>query len=76
MGASILRLDTTQTIECCEKNSRLHHALKTWMGQSDEWAHLTHLTLGLWRVVALIQTGEVNYPMAALPSLPGVSGAK
>ena len=39
------------------------------MGQSDEWAHLTHLTLGLWRVVALIQTGEVNLTRW-LPYLP------
>ena len=30
------------------------------MGQSNEWAHLGHLTTCLWMVVALIHTGEVN----------------
>jgi hypothetical protein len=50
MEASVLRLDTTQTIERCEKNSRLYSALKTWMGQSDQWAHLSHLTTCLWMV--------------------------
>ncbi|WP_137455168.1 hypothetical protein [Halomicronema hongdechloris] len=30
------------------------------MGQSNAWAHLTHLTTCLWMVVALSQTGEVN----------------
>ena len=69
MGASILRLDTTQIIECCEKNSRLYNALKTWMGQSGEWVHLTHLTTCLWMVVALIHTGEVNLTRW-LPHLP------
>ncbi|QZZ22834.1 hypothetical protein J5X98_11075 [Leptothermofonsia sichuanensis E412] len=43
-----------------QKNSRLYHALKTWMGQSESWTHLGHLTTRLWMVVALIHTGEVN----------------
>jgi len=60
MGAGILRLDTTHNPECREKNSRLYSALKTWMGQLPNWAHLTHLTTCLWMVVALIHTGEVN----------------
>lgn len=43
-----------------KKNSRLYHALKTWMGQSESWAHLGHLTTCLWMIVAMIHTGEVN----------------
>jgi hypothetical protein len=69
VGAGILRLDTTQTLECREKNSLLYSALKTWMGQSSEWGHLTHLTTCLWMVVALIHTGEVNLTRW-LPYLP------
>ena len=34
--------------------------MKTWLGQGENWAHLSHLTVCLWLVVALIQTGEVN----------------
>lgn len=52
-----------------KKNSRLYDALKRWMGQSGEWVHLTHLTTGLWMVVALIHTGEVNLTRW-LPHLP------
>jgi hypothetical protein len=69
VGTGILRLDTTQTLECREKNSRLYSALKTWMGQFPDWAHLTHLTTCLWMVVALIHTGEVNLTRW-LPYLP------
>lgn len=60
MGASTLRLDTTQNHQNAEKNSRLYNALKNWLSQSHEWAHLGHLTTCIWMVVALIQTGEVN----------------
>ncbi|WP_149031001.1 hypothetical protein [Moorena producens] len=45
-----------------KKNSRLYNALKTWISQPCEWAHLSHLTTCLWMVAALIQTGEVNLP--------------
>ncbi|MEL7067683.1 MAG: hypothetical protein AAGN15_03400 [Cyanobacteria bacterium J06581_3] len=60
MGASNLELDTTQKLECCEKNSRLYDALNLWLGQGENWAHLAHLTTCLWLVAALIQTGEIN----------------
>ncbi|NEP48233.1 MAG: hypothetical protein F6K65_05100 [Moorea sp. SIO3C2] len=43
-----------------KKNSRLYNALKTWISQPCEWAHLSHLTTCLWMVAALIQTGEVK----------------
>ncbi|MEO1297507.1 MAG: hypothetical protein AAFW75_17320 [Cyanobacteria bacterium J06636_16] len=69
MGASILRLDTTQTLECCEKNSRLYDALENWLGQSPEWAHLSHLKTCLWMVIALIHSGEVNLTRW-LPHMP------
>ena len=52
-----------------KKNSRLYSALKTWMGQSGEWAHLTHLTTCLALVVALIHAGDVNLTRW-LPYLP------
>jgi hypothetical protein len=42
------------------KSSPLCNALKSWMGQPCDWAHLGNLTTCLWMVVALIQTGEVN----------------
>ena len=69
MGASILRLDTTHILECCEKNSQLYHALENWLGQSQEWAHLSHLKTCLWMVIALIQSGEVNLTRW-LPHMP------
>ncbi|NEQ87915.1 MAG: hypothetical protein F6K26_50475 [Moorea sp. SIO2I5] len=47
-------------MECCEKNSRLYNALKSWIDQPSDWAHLSHLTTCLWMVVAVIKTGEVN----------------
>ncbi|MGD1949696.1 MAG: transposase [Leptolyngbyaceae cyanobacterium] len=34
--------------------------MKDWLGQGQNWAHLSHLTTCLWLVSALIQTGEVN----------------
>lgn len=39
------------------------------MGQSGEWAHLSHLTTCLWMVLALIHTGEVSLTRW-LPYLP------
>jgi hypothetical protein len=42
------------------ESSPLYNALKSWMGQPCNWAHLGNLTTCLWMVVALIQTGEVN----------------
>ncbi|NET39428.1 MAG: transposase, partial [Cyanothece sp. SIO1E1] len=60
-GANVLRFRYhSKPKEGCEKNSRLYHALKTWLGQLSEWVHLGHLTSCLWMVAALIQTGEVN----------------
>ena len=41
-------------------SSRLHDALKSWLGQACPWAHMTHLTTCLAMVVALIHSGEVN----------------
>ena len=43
-----------------KKASRLHNALKSWMGQDAHWGHLSHLTTGILLVVALIQTGSVS----------------
>lgn len=43
-----------------KKNSRLYNAMKNWLHQPCQWAHLGHLTTCLWMVVALIQTGQVN----------------
>ena len=43
-----------------KKTPPLYDALKLWLSQPDDWAHLGHLTTCLWMVVALIQTGEVN----------------
>ena len=34
--------------------------MKAWLGQGEDWAHLSHLTTCLWLVAAVIQTGEVN----------------
>lgn len=58
-----------QTLENCEKNSRLHHALKTILGQGTSWAHLSHLTTCIWMVAAVIQSREVNLTKW-LPYLP------
>ena len=44
----------------CREISSLYDALKRWLSQPDDWAHLGHLTTCVWMVVALIQTGEVN----------------
>lgn len=43
-----------------QKASRLHNALKSWMGQDAHWSHLSHLTTCILLVVALIQTGSVS----------------
>jgi len=43
-----------------KKTPPLYDALKIWLSQPDDWAHLGHLTTCVWMVVALIQTGEVN----------------
>jgi len=43
-----------------KKTPPLYDALKLWLSQPDDWAHLGHLTTCVWMVVALIQTGEVN----------------
>jgi hypothetical protein len=43
-----------------KKTPPLYDALKIWLSQPDDWAHLGHLTNYVWMVVTLIQTGEVN----------------
>ncbi len=43
-----------------KKTPSLYDALKLWLSQPDDWAHLGHLTTCVWMVVALIQTGEGN----------------
>lgn len=43
-----------------KQSSPLYNALKVWMGQPCDWAHLGHLTTCLWMIAALIQTGSVN----------------
>lgn len=63
MGVSVLELDTTQNSKnAVKRNSRLYDALKAWLGQGCNWAHLTHMTTCLWMVAALIQTGTVSLP--------------
>ena len=43
-----------------KKNSPLYHALFNWLGQPEDWAHLSHLSTCIWLVIALIHTGSVN----------------
>lgn len=70
MGVSPLELSYhNKNLENCEKNSQIYNALKTWLGQDIPWAHLSHLTTGIWMVIAVIQTGEVNLTQW-LPYLP------
>ena len=57
-----------------KKASRLHNALKSWMGQDTHWGHQAHLTTGILLVVALIHTGSVS-PLQ-VDSLSAQSGGK
>ena len=41
-------------------DSRLHHALSSWMEQAADWSHRTHLSTCTWMVVALLQSNSVN----------------
>ncbi|MGB0562160.1 MAG: hypothetical protein ACPGVO_10195 [Spirulinaceae cyanobacterium] len=59
MGANPLELIHHTKPSKALKN-RLHNALKTWLGQDIPWAYLSRLTTGIWMVIAVIQTGEVN----------------
>ncbi len=43
-----------------KRASRLHNALRSWMGQPCNWGHMAHLTTCLLLVAALIHTGTVN----------------
>lgn len=45
--------------------SPLHHALNSWMSQTD-WSHKAHLTVALLMVTALIHTGTVSLTKWAL----------
>lgn len=59
-GASILSVNIHQKRKHFEKNVPLYDALKAGLGQSLPWAHRAHWTTCLWRLVALIQRGEVS----------------
>lgn len=41
-------------------DSRLHHALSSWLEQAADWSHRTHLNTCAWMVVALLQSNSVN----------------
>ena len=59
-GASILSVNIHQKRKPFEKNVPLYDALKAGLGQSVPWAHRGHWPTCLWRLVALIQRGEVS----------------
>jgi hypothetical protein len=43
-----------------QKTLPLYNALYSWIGQLEDWAHLSHLTTCIWLVIAVIHTGSVN----------------
>ena len=44
-GGSVLRLDTTHNLKnAVKKTPPPYDALKLWLSQPDDWAHLGHLT--------------------------------
>ena len=43
-----------------KKKNPLYNALESWLGQAQEWQHLSHLKTCIWMITALSYTGSVN----------------